>query len=178
MSTSDLANGYWQIPLAKASRPYTAFLYGTRLYQFCRIPFGLKMAGSGFIRALTQVCDRDFDEFLTIYIDDLLITSTSFEQHLGHLQSVFTGLQDNNFTLRFDKSFFCRTSVRFLGFVLSVEGIRPAPARLKVIEEFAEPSNKKQLQAFIGVCTYYRQFSVRHANYIDPFRSLLKDKVE
>ena len=117
----------------------------------------MKTAGSGYIRALTQVCDRDFDEFLTIYIDDLLITSTSFEQHLGNLQAVFT---------------------RFLGFVLSVEGIRPTPDGLKVIEEFAEPSNKKQLQAFIGVCTYYRQFSVRHANYIDPFRSLLKDKVE
>lgn len=176
MSTSDLVNGYWQISLAKASRPYTAFLYGTSPYQFCRIPFGLKTAGSGFIRALNHVFERDYDEFLTVYIDDLLITSPSFEKHLEHLSAVFTRLQENNFTLRLDKSFFCRTSVSFLGFVLSVEGIRPAPDRLEVIKNFAEPSNKKQLQSFIGICTYYRQFSVRHANYIEPFRPLLKEK--
>ena len=66
--------------------------------------------------------------------------------------------------------------MNFLGFVLSTEGIRPEPDKLEVIRRFAEPNNLKQLQQIIGVCTYYRQFTVRHANLIDPFRSLSKGK--
>ena len=161
ISTTDLAYGYWQIPLARKSRPYTAFLYGSQLYQFCRIPFGLKTAGSGFIRALSLALGNEFDTFLTCYIDDLLITSSTFEEHLKHLQLVFQKLQNANFTLRLDKSFLFRKEVNFLGFVLSTKGIRPEPDKLEVIRRFAEPKNLKQLQQIIGVCTYYRQFSVR-----------------
>lgn len=102
MSTTDLAYGYWQIPLAVESRPYTAFLYDSKLYQFCRIPFGLKTAGSGFIRALNLALGSEFDFFLTCYIDDLLVTSKSFDEHLSHLKLLFSKLQDQNFTLRLD----------------------------------------------------------------------------
>lgn len=94
MSTTDLANGYWQISLDKASRLYTAFLYGTSIYQFCRILFGLKTAGSGFIRALNYLFAREYDEFLTVYIDDLLITSKTFDEHMDHIRAVLTRLQD------------------------------------------------------------------------------------
>lgn len=66
--------------------------------------------------------------------------------------------------------------MEFLGFILSVEGIRPNPDKLDVIRNFEEPKNRRELQQVIEVCTYYRQFSVRHANLIDPFRPLLKSK--
>ena len=176
MSLTDLGYGYWQIPLAVESRPYTAFLYGSQLYHFCRIPFGLKTAGSGFIRALNLALGNEFDSFLTCYIDDLLITSASFDDHLHHLDLVFRKLQAENFTLRLDKSYFFRRQVKFLGFILSVDGIRPNPSKLEKIRQFAEPKNRKELQQIIGVCTYYRQFSVYHSNLIDPFRNLLKSK--
>ena len=176
ISLTDLAYGYWQIPLAVESRPYTAFLYGSQLYHFCRIPFGLKTAGSGFIRALNLALGNEFDSFLTCYIDDLLITSASFDDHLHYLDLVFHKLQTENFTLRLDKSYFFRREVKFLGFILSVEGIRPNPSKLEKIRQFAEPKNRKELQQIIGVCTYYRQFTVCHSKLIDPFRNLLKSK--
>lgn len=177
MSTTDLTHGYWQIPLDRQSRQYTAFLHGGTLYQFCRIPFGLKTAGSGFIRALNLALGNEFSSFLTCYVDDLLITSRDFNSHLAHLEAVFSRLSQHNFTIRLSKSLFFRTSVPFLGFILTPEGVRPNPDKLEVIKNFPVPSNKKQLQQFLGVCNYYRRFSVQYANEITPLKSLLQDKV-
>lgn len=177
MTTIDLTHGYWQIPLATESRPYTAFLHGSHLYHFCRVPFGLKTAGSGFIRALNLALGNEYSEFLTCYIDDLLITSRSFEEHMHHLDLIFTKLAQHNFTLKLEKSKFCQESLNFLGFILSTDGIRPDPKKLEIIRNFAEPENKTQLQQILGICNFYRQFSLKHAYYIDPFRELLKKDV-
>lgn len=175
ISTSDLANGYWQIPLHKDSRQYTAFLFDGVTYHFCRIPFGIKTAGSGFIRALKVALGNKFDPFLTTYIDDLLITTAgSFRDHMRDLSLVFSILQDLNFTLRLDKSLFCRDCVRFLGFRLSLNGIEPDPDKLNVIRNFEEPKSRSQLQSFLGICNYYRQFIARYSNYLDPFRDILR----
>lgn len=100
MFTMDLTHGYWQVPLSIESRPYTAFLYGSTLYQFCRVPFGLKTAGSGFIRALNLALGNEFAEFLVCYIDDLLVVSKDFRDHVSHLDKVFDRLLRCNFTLR------------------------------------------------------------------------------
>ena len=177
MSLTDLATGYWQIPLHESSRGYTAFLHNSKMYQFCRIPFGLKTAGSAFIRALNMALGNQFEKILTVYIDDLLIaTSGSIHDHLEKINSVFSILQEKNFTLKLDKSIFCQTKVNFLGYELSIEGVKPIPDRLEFIKKFSKPENKVQLQRFIGVCTYYRQFTVRHSNLLEPFRDLLKEK--
>ena len=175
MSTSDMANGYWQIPLDEESRKYTAFLYDSKLYHFCRVPFGLKTAGSAFIRALNQVLGDAFSDVLTLYVDDILITTSgTVLEHFQAIGLVYRALQDRNFTLKLEKSIFCRRSVDYLGFVLSVDGIRPNPDKLEVIRNFPEPRNRTELQQFIGICTYYRQFSVKHSNVLDPFRNLLR----
>lgn len=84
MSLTDLASGYWQIRLYKDSRKYTAFLFDYKLYHFCRIPFGIKTAGSAFIRALNIAIGNKLDYCLTTYIDDFLIsTSGSIENHIN-----------------------------------------------------------------------------------------------
>lgn len=82
------------------SRKYTAFLYNSRMYQFCRIPFGLKTAGSAFIRAMSMALGDEFRDTLTICIDDFLIaTPGEFSEHLKAIERVFTLLQKKNFTL-------------------------------------------------------------------------------
>lgn len=98
-STLDLTSGYWQVGLEQYSRKYTAFLHGSSLFQFTRILFGLKTAGSGFIRALGLALENDFDGFLTCYIDDLLIASKNEDDHLRHLGLVFERLLQFTFTL-------------------------------------------------------------------------------
>lgn len=105
MTTVDLTHGYWQVPLTKESRQYTAFLFDGKLYQFKVIPFGLKTSSSGFIRALSLAFRDDFTDFLTYYIDDLLITSYNFEQHLVYLKNIFQRLSKHNFTLDSIKHF-------------------------------------------------------------------------
>lgn len=176
-STLDLTSGYWQIDLEKSSRQYTAFLHGPSLYQFTRVPFGLKTADSGFIRALNLAMGDDFNGFLTYYVDDLLIASKNESDHMTHLNLVFERLLKSNFTLKLSKARIFCSEIPFLGFMLSAEGIRPEEGKLRTIEEFETPTNRTELQRFLGVCNYYRQFSVAHARYVNAFRDLLrKDK--
>lgn len=92
LSTTDLVLGYWQIPLDPESRKYTAFLHEGHLYQFTRIPFGLKTAGSGFIRALNLALGQKLSEVISCYVDDILIASRSFDEHIEHLSRLFEKL--------------------------------------------------------------------------------------
>lgn len=177
MTTADLETGYWQIPLHPNSRKYTAFVYDSRMYRFCRVPFGLKTAGSAFIRAINFALGNRFSEVLTVYIDNFLIaTRGSFNDHLNALESVFEILQNKNFTLKLDKSLFCQKKIKFLGHELSTTGIRPLADKLDIIKNFQKPKNVNELQQFLGICTYYRNFTACHSNLIEPFRDLLKAK--
>lgn len=156
LSTTDLASGYWQIPLHPDSRKYTAFLYDSQMYQFCRLLFGLKTAGSTFIL--------------------FVATKGNFYDHLRDIDRIFTVLQNKNFTLKLNKSVFCRKEIKFLGRSLSVTGIKPLQDKLDIIQDFKKPKNRNELQKFIGICTYYRQFTVKHADLLEPFRTLLKER--
>uniref|UniRef100_A0A6V7LHY6 RNA-directed DNA polymerase n=1 Tax=Bracon brevicornis TaxID=1563983 RepID=A0A6V7LHY6_9HYME len=173
LTTLDLTHGYWQVPLDKQSRQYTAFIFEGHLYHFKRIPFGLKTAGSGFMRAIRLALGEDCDHFLTSYVDDLLIANENFNDHLKSLEIVFDKLMKNRFTLRITKAKFCQPEVAFLGFMLSPQGIRPDGEKLSKILNFQEPKNRVELQKFLGLCNYYRQFSLNHSKYIEPFRKLL-----
>lgn len=94
MSLTDLASGYWQIPLYEDSRKYTAFLFESKLYHFRRIPFGIKTAGSPFIRSLNFAIGNQFDDCLTTYIDDFFIsTSGSVENNIDKMCYIFETLQ-------------------------------------------------------------------------------------
>lgn len=176
-SITDLESGYCQIPLNDESRKYTAFLYDFQMYQFYRLTFGIKTAGSAFIRSLNLAIGNQLNDILTIYVDDLLIaTSGSFYDHLRGFERVFSLLQEKGFTLKLNKSLFCRREVRFLGYELSVNGVKPLQDKLEVILQFSKPKNRRELQQFIGVCTYYRQFTLKHSDLVGPFRDLLKER--
>lgn len=144
-SKLDLTHGYWQVALEKSSRPYTAFLFEYKTYQFCRIPFGLKTAGSGFIRALSLALGEDFNKYISCYIDDILIGTETFEEHVVILREIFQRLIKYNFTLNLSKCVFFQQRISFLGFEVSAEGILPQWPKLELILKFEEPKNRKQL---------------------------------
>ena len=176
-SKFDLTNSYWQITLHKDSRPYTAFLFGSAMYQFTRVPFGLKVAGSAFIRALNKTlenCSATLRKSLRYYIDDLLIGTDTFENHIIVLKELFSTLLKHNFTLNLSKCEFCKKQVLFLGFIISSSGITPNPEKLDIIRKFEEPRNKKHLQQILGVCNFYRRFYLKYHQLTEPFRDLLK----
>ena len=176
LSTTDMTKGYWQVPLEMESRKYTAFLHNGNLYHFKVIPYGLKTAGAGFVRGSKINFGPKVLSFLTAYIDDLLIPSNSFHQHVERLDLFFRRVAEIGATLNLKKSHFFQREVNMLGFLINSCGVSPDPTRLDVVKNFPQPTNKKQLQGFLGVCGYYRRFVVKHADFVDPFRELLRDR--
>ena len=170
----DLSHAYWQVPLHPDSRQYTAFVFDSTMYQFCRIPFGIKTAGSGFIRALKVALGNVEIKELAIYIDDLLIGTDSFERHMYVLKELFTKLQKYNFMLKLQKCEFFKQSITFLGINITEKGASPNQDKINDIINFDQPKTQQQLQSFLGVCNFYRRFVIRHNDFITPFRDLLK----
>lgn len=154
-STTDLPLGFFQIPLKKESRKYTAFTFEGKSYQFCRIPFGIKTASNGFVRALNKVFDDEVSEFCTVYVDDILLTSQNFDEHLKHLEIIFNKIEKSGLTITLNKSFWCKKEVKFLGFILTPEALKPDPDNLKAISEIPSPKNRAELQGIIEMCGYY-----------------------
>ena len=147
------------------------------MYQFTRVPFGLKVAGSAFIRAINKALENysvKLRKSLRYYIDDLLVRTDTFENHLIVLDELFSILLKFNFTLNLSKCEFCQTEVLFLGLVISHNGVTPNPEKLKMIREFEEPKNKRHLQQILGVCNFYRRFYIKYHHLTEPFRELLK----
>ena len=138
-SKLDLTNGYWQVQLDSDSRPYTAFLFESSMYVFTWVPFGLKNAGSAFIRALKNALadgSVTLRKALKNYIDDLLIGTETIEEHILLLQELFELLNKYNFTINFHKCEFFKLEVSFLGFIISSKGVMANPERIKIIQNF------------------------------------------
>lgn len=114
---------------------------------------------------------------MSCYIDDILIGTPTFEEHLSVLSGIFQRLTKFNFTIKLSKRNFSQAKVRFLGLIISRDGIKPdgiepQPRKLNVITRFEEPKNNKQLQPFLGVYNYYRQFNVNHSKSLDQLHDL------
>jgi hypothetical protein len=114
MSTLDLTSAYLQIPLHRDSRKYTAFLFDSTVYQYTRTPYGFRNSLSAFVRALKLALGGEADEFVVVYVDDALVFSRSFQEHLRHLDVVLGKLAKAGFTLNATKCRFCQ-KIRFLG---------------------------------------------------------------
>lgn len=176
-SKLDLKHSFWQILLHPDSRPYTAFIFESIVYQWIRVPYGLKTAGSALIRALQlaiQYCSERLQKSLRKYVDDLLIGSSNFDEHLQVLSELFDKLIEYNFTINLKKCEFFQNTIIFLGCQISTKGVTPDPEKLSRIYNFEEPRNVTHLQSFLGVCNFYRRFCLMYSDFVDPFRDLLR----
>ena len=120
------------------------------------------------------MCIRD--RFTTVYVDDLLITSDNWEEHCNRVAQVLCKLEENNITLKLEKSKLIANEVQFLGFNLSETGITPAQEKMEAIQRFPVPKNKKQLQSFLGICNYYRKFQHNYSELTAKFSQQLSSK--
>jgi len=158
LSTIDLTAGYWQCRLKEASRPVTAFLHRGRNYQFKVLPFGLVNSVAEFQKVLDKVLGPEVLAFTATYVDDIHITSTSFDEHMKHLQAIFQRFADYNVKVNIHKSQFLRQQITFLGHVISEKGIGMDPEKIRTIQEFQPPRNQKQARAFLGFINFYRKY--------------------
>lgn len=176
MSSLDLTHGYWQCPLREEDKQYTGFMVGTKTYRFCVLPFGLKSAVSSFSRCIDTIFGSDYQDFLVAYVDDLLVMSSSFEEHLTHLSRIFQRLGEAGLTLKLSKCNFFREEIPYLGYLLSSSGVRPDPERVQAITDYIAPKNVKELQKFLGLCQYDRMFTLRFSELAAPLTELLKKR--
>lgn len=178
ISVIDLNNAYFQIPISETSKMYTGFTFNGKSYIYNVLPQGLKTSVGSFSRAMDMILGHEVREFCVNYLDDLaIITTGSFDNHLEHLNIVLGKLKKAGMTCNLKKcEFFCQ-EVKMLGYIISTQGLRTDPDKVKSIQEFPAPKKLKQIRAFLGLCNFYRKFIPNYSKNTQPLCELLKKGV-
>lgn len=173
-STIDLAKGYHQILIKKEDRHKTAFVTPHGLYEFIRMPFGLKNAPATFQRLMNHIL-RDFiNKTCVVYLDDILIFSTSLKEHVRAIKDIFQVLESKNLKIQIDKCNFMKKETEFLGHLITEEGLKPNPNKIEAIKNVGIPKTQREIKSFLGLSGYYRKFVKDYAKVAQPMTKYLK----
>ena len=177
MTCLDLASAYHQISLTPESQGYTAFTVGNTKFQFSKVPFGLQNSPGWFSRIINTILYDVLGPQVLAYMDDIILFSKTPEQHLQTLRDVLAKLADANVKLKIHKCKFFAEEIKFLGYVVTKDGMQMSAARVHSIAAMPYPQNKRELQAFLGVCNYFRVFIHQFAQIAEPLYHLLRKNV-
>ena len=177
-TTLDMKSGYFQIQLDPATKEKTAFVTHNDLLHFKVLPFGLTNSPATFQRLMGHILRGLEYTCALIYIDDTIIFSKTVDEHLGHIEEVFKRLRDANLRLNPKKCKFAKQELEYLGHIVTPQGIKPCPSKIKAIESYPVPKNVKQLRSFLGLANYYRRFIKDFAKIAHPLNQLTKKFVK
>ena len=177
-SVLDISSGFWHIAVADEDIEKTAFVTMENHYEWLVMPFKLRNAPAIFQRAVHRVLEKhQLTAFTHNYIDDIMIHSVDEDSHLKHLDLVFKALIEEGIKLKLSKCIFGAPKVKFLGHIISGEGISPLNSNTIAIRKFPIPSCKKDIQKFLGKITFYRKFIPFATKLLNPLYILLKQDV-
>lgn len=176
VSKFDLLKGYWQIPLTERAKEISAFVTQQGLYQYRVMAFGMKNSSATFQRMINDLIS-DLDN-CDAYIDDLVVYSDTWSDHLEHIRKLFDKLSHAKLTVNLNKSEFAKAQVEFLGHVVGQGKVRPILAKVKDIIRYPAPKSKKELMRFLGMVGYYRRYCPNFAEIVTPLTNLLSKKAK
>jgi transposase InsO family protein len=173
-TTLDCNSGYWQIPVAREDRDKTAFVTHCGIHRFTRMPFGLVNAPATFQRALDMIVAGVKWKYALVYLDDVIIYSRSFNEHLTHVSHVLELLKEAGISLKLKKCAFFKTEVEYLGHVITPGKLHVSNKNVVALEQAHHPRTRTELRSFLGMCNVYRKFVPQFAKLAAPLTELLK----
>ena len=177
-TTLDMTSGYHQVPIRKEDIHKTAFVTRHGFYEFKTMPFGLTNAPATFQRLMElALLGLQWTDCL-IYLDDVIIFGTTFEEHAMRVSNVLERIEKANLKLKVEKCDLFQEEVEFLGHMVSKEGVKPSPNNIAKVIQWKEPETVTEVRQFLGLCSYYRRFVKGFSSIARPLTELTKKDVE
>ena len=167
-----MTNGYYQLKMEEGDRDKTAFVTKYGMFLFNRMPFGLCNAPALFSRALAMVLRGLSWDCVVSFLDDLIILGKGFGNHLRNMEKVFARFAKFKLKLKPKKCELFQREVIFLGHRVSGEGVAPNPSKIQEVQRWATPADRKQLESFLGLANYYREYVNGFAEVAAPLHAL------
>ena len=177
-STLDLASGYWQIDLEENSKAKTAFIVQDGLFEFNVMPFGLHNAPATFQRAMQEVLRGLNWKFVLVYLDDIVLFSRNFKEHLSHLEQVLQRFRAVGLKLQPKKCTFGQKEVKYLGHIVSERGVATDPEKILIVREYPIPTKVKEVRSYLGLVGYYRKYIKDFCRIAEPLTNLTRKDVK
>ena len=172
-----MKHAYFQVFLDDENRPKTAFTANGRHYEYCRMTMGLRNSAQTWQRLLTKVLSDMLFKSAIVYLDDILLLSRDFPEHYKHLEMLFQKFRDANLRMNGKKCSFAKDEVKYIGHILSADGVRIDPSKTDVISSWPRPKSHEEIRSSLGMTNYYKKFIDRYSQRSAPLRNLLSKDV-
>ena len=177
-SKIDLRSGYHQLRIKDVDVHKTAFRMRYVHYEFLVMSFGLTNASAAFMDLMNRVFRSYVDQFVLVFIEDILMYSKDRENHDTHLRVVLETLRKERLYVKLSKCEVLLNEVSFLGHIVSKEGIRVDPKKIEVVVKWKPPRNVTEVRSFLGLAGYYRRFVKGFSMIVAPMTRLLQKNVK
>ena len=174
-SKIDLRTGFYQILIAEQDRHKTAFVTSQGLFEYNVLPMGLCNSPAVFMALMNDTFREYLDQFVLVFLDDIIVYSNTLEEHERHLRLALQRLREQRLCAKLSKSALCQTEVEFLGHYVGRDGLRVMEDKIDAVRDWPVPATIRELRAFLGLAGYYRRFVRKFSEIALPLTELTRN---